>query len=83
MDEGIYAVVKHNYGRSWTSIKYAYECYKVADLMKVDFATLGGAEKLANYLCDHLDEINGSVSKYEYCRAIVGLLLRYKDEENK
>ncbi len=82
LEEGVWVVTKHKYGKSYANGKYLYEkflCLKASDIQDVSLAKLGGMEKLADYLSHNWDKLPKNVSHYELCRAIVGILFNYKE----
>ena len=84
LGEGVWVVVKHKGSRSIISGKYLlenYMCLKASDIQDVSLSKLGGMERLSHYLSQHLGEITGEKSQYEYCRAIVGKLFNYENEK--
>lgn len=86
LEEGVWVVTKHTYGKSYTRGKYLNDCFmclKASDIQEVSLAKLGGMERLAHHLSAHWSELPRDVSQYELCRAIVGLLFEYeKEKEN-
>lgn len=86
LPEGVWVVVKHEAGRSFTSGKYMYEqymCMKAGDIQDVSLAKLGGMERLSHHLSSHWDEIPKETSQYDRCRAIVGILFNYENERQE
>lgn len=86
LPEGVWVVAKHYGSKSITNGKYLYEnymCMKAGNLQDVSLAKLGTMEKYAHYLSQHLDEIPKDKSQYDLCRAIVGLLFKYEEENGK
>lgn len=84
LDEGVWVVVKHTYGKSYSTGRYLrdmFMCEKASDIQEVSLAKLGGMDKLADHLCHHLDDIPKDLSKYDKCRAIVGLLFKYENKK--
>lgn len=82
--EGVWVVVKHMGCKSISNGKYLcenYMCMKAGDIQEVSLAQLGGLERLSHTLSRHWDELPTNVSQYDLCRAIVGLLFKYKDED--
>ena len=83
LEEGVWVVVKHLYGRSYSTGKYLYDsflCMKASDIQEVELSKLGGMDKLADWLSHHWDELPKNVSQYDFCRAIVGLLFQYEEK---
>lgn len=83
LDEGVWVVVKHIYGKSYSTGKCLndmFMCYKASDIQETPLSKLGGMEKLADWLCHHWDELPKDKSQHDRCRAIVGLLFRYENE---
>ena len=83
LPEGVWVVTKHYGSRSFTNGKYMLEeylCLKASDIQEVSLAKLGGMEKFAHYLAQHWNELPKGVSQYELCRAIVGLLFDYENQ---
>ena len=84
LEEGVWVVVKHLYGRSYSTGKYLYDsflCMKASDIQEVELSKLGGMDKLADYLSHHWDELPKNKSQYDLCRAIVGMLFKYEKEK--
>lgn len=84
LPEGVWVVVKHKGSRSISSGKYLldnYLCMKTGDIQDVSLAKLGGMEKISHYLSQHWDELPKDRSQYDLCRAIVGLLFKYEDDD--
>ncbi len=87
LDEGVWVVAKHTYGRSITRGMYLrdmFMCQKASDIQDVSLAKLGGMEKLADWLCHNYDKIPKPTerSTHDICRAIVGILFDY-EKQNK
>ena len=81
LEEGVWVVTKNCYGKSFTSGKYLYDCFlcmKASDIQEMELSKLGGAQKLADYLSSHWNELPKNVSPSDFCRAIVGILMKYK-----
>lgn len=86
LDEGVWVVTKHIYGKSYTSGMYLrdmFMCQKASDIQEVPLAKLGGMDKLADWLCCHWDELPKDRSKYYLCRAIVGMLFNYEKDKKQ
>lgn len=85
LDEGVWVVTKHCYGKSYISGKYLYDsflCLKASDIQEMPLSKLGGMDKLANYLSHNWDKLPKNKSQYELCQAIVGLLFEYTPNNN-
>ena len=83
LEEGVWVVTKHVYGKSVSSGMYLRDCFmcqKASDIQEVSLAELGGLDKLADWLCTHWGEVPRDKSVYDICRGIVGILRRYKEE---
>jgi hypothetical protein len=87
LDEGVWVVIKNCYGKSYASGKYLYDCFlcmKASDIQDVELAKLGGMENLASFLSAHWEEIpKTNTSIHDFCRAIVGMLFKYKPNDGK
>ena len=86
LEEGVWVVTKHMYGKSYSTGRYLNECFmcmKASDIQDVSLAKLGGMDKLADFLCHHWDELPKDKSQYDLCRAIVGLLFKYGSDDGK
>jgi hypothetical protein len=57
-------------------------CLKASDIQDVSLAKLGGMDKLADYLCHNWNQLPQNTSRYDMCRAIVGLLFKYEEEKD-
>lgn len=82
--EGVWVVTKQCYGRSYKSGKYLrdmFMCQKASDIQDVSLATLGGMDKLADWLYTNWDKLPKDVSQYDLCRAIVAVLFEYKGKK--
>lgn len=85
LEEGVWVVTKHTYGKSYASGKYLNDCFlclKASDIQDVSLAKLGGMDKLADWLCHNWDRLPKGKSQYELACAIVGILMEY-EKENK
>ena len=88
LEEGVWVVVKHMYGKSYSTGKYLNDCFmllKACDIQETPLSQLGGMDKLADWLSHNWDKLPKNASQYDFCRAIVGLLFQYekKDDGNK
>lgn len=84
LEEGVWVVVKHMYGKSYSTGKYLNDCFmcqKASDIQETPLSKLGGMDKLADWLCHNWDKLPKDKSKYDLCRAIVGLLFQYEKEK--
>ena len=84
LDEGVWVVVKHIYGKSYSSGKYLNDCFlclKASDIQDVSLAKLGGMDKLADWLCHNWDRLPKDKSQYDLARAIVGILFEYDNKK--
>ena len=84
LEEGVWVVVKHIYGMSYTTGKYLNDCFmclKASDIQETPLSKLGGMNKLADYLNHNWDKLPKNTSQYELCQAIVGLLFNYEKEK--
>lgn len=89
LPEGVWVVMKHVYGKSVTNGMYLrdmFMCQKASDIQDVSLSKLGGMDKLADWLLHNYDKIPQFISRYDLCRAIVGILFDYenkgKEKEN-
>lgn len=83
LEEGVWVVVKHFYGKSYTTGKYLHDCFlcqKASDIQETPLSKLGGMDKLADWLCHNWDKLPKNTSQYDFCRAIVGLLFQYENK---
>lgn len=86
LDEGVWVVTKHRYGKSYSTGRYLNDCFmllKASDIQETPLSKLGGMEKLASWLSCHWDELPKGRSQYEFCCAIVKTLFDYEKENNK
>lgn len=86
LEEGVWVVTKHIYGKSYSTDKYLYDCFmclKASDIQDVQLSKLGGMDKLADYLSCNWDKLPKNKSQYDLCRAIVGLLFNYEKEKDE
>jgi hypothetical protein len=88
LDEGVWVITKHIYGKKYTTGRYLRDCFmcqKASDIQEKSLAELGGMDKLADWLSHNWDKLPKNTSQYDFCRAIVGLLFQYekKDDGNK
>lgn len=84
LEEGVWVVVKHIYGKSYSTGKYLNDCFmclKASDIQDTSLSKLGGMDKLADWLCHNWDKLPKNKSQYDLCRAIVGLLFQYEKEK--
>ena len=84
LNEGVWVVTKHTYGKSYTSGKYLNDCFmclKASDIQDTPLSKLGGMDKLADWLCYNWDRLPQDTSRYDLCRAIVGILFEYEKEK--
>lgn len=84
LEEGVLVVVKHMYGKSYSTGKYLNDCFmclKASDIQETPLSKLGGMDKLADWLCHNWDKLPKNKSQYDLCRAIVGLLFQYEKEK--
>lgn len=84
LEEGVWVVTKNRYGRSFVNGRYMLDCFlclKASDIQPVSLAKLGGMEKLADWLCCNWERIPKGESVYNLCRAIVGILMGYNENE--
>ena len=82
LGEGVWVVTKNGYGISYTSGKYLNECFmcmKASDIQEMPLSKLGGMDKLADWLCHNFDQLPKDKSRYDLCRAIIGLLFQYEN----
>ena len=82
LPEGVWVITKHIYGKSISNGKYlndCFMCFKASDIQPVSLAKLGGMDKLADWLMHNWDKLPNNVSRYDLCRAIVGLLFKYEE----
>ena len=86
LEEGVWVVTKHTYGKSYTRGKYLNDCFmclKASDIQDTPLSKLGGMDKLADWLCHNWDRLPQDTSRYDLSRAIVGILFEYeKEKEN-
>ena len=85
LEEGVWVVVKHVYGKCYSNGEYLYDCFrclKASDIQETPLSKLGGMDKLADWLCHNLDKLPENASKYDFCRAIVGLLFQYENQKD-
>lgn len=81
LEEGVWVVTKHIYGKSYITGKYLNDCFmclKASDIQETPLSKLGGMDKLADWLSHHWNELPKDVSQYDRCRAIVGKLFEYE-----
>lgn len=86
LDEGVWVVTKHIYGKSYANGKYLNDCFlclKASDIQDVSLAKLGGMDKLADWLCHNWDRLPQGKSQYDLARAIVGILMEYESKNKK
>jgi hypothetical protein len=88
LDEGVWVITKHIYGKNYSTGRYLRDCFmcqKACDIQETPLSKLGGMDKLADWLSHNLDKLPKNTSQYDFCRAIVGLLFQYetKDDGNK
>lgn len=86
LEEGVWVVTKHTYGKSYTRGEYLNDCFmclKASDIQDVSLAKLGGMDKLADWLCHNWDRLPQDTSRYDLSRAIVGILFEYEKERDK
>lgn len=84
LPEGVWIVTKNKNSSGYINADYAEQIYNVhmaSGLEEITLAKLGGLEKLTKYLCDNFKNIKGD-SIYEKCASIVGILARYKKEND-
>ena len=85
LEEGVWVVVKHLYGKSYTTGKYLNDCFlclKASDIQETPLSKLGGMDKLADWLCHNWDKLPKQTSQYDFCRAIVGMLFQYENKKD-
>ena len=84
--EGVFVVTKNRSALqpdSWTSAEYLqkiFKLYKAGDIENVSIAKLGGMQKLANYLSQHWNEIEGACV-YERSASVVAILMNYNEKQ--
>ncbi len=86
LEEGVWVVTKHLYGKSYSTGMYLRDCFmcqKASDIQDADLSKLGGMDKLADFLCHHWNELPRDKSQHDFCRAVVGLLFKYKPNDGK
>lgn len=86
LPEGVWVITKHYDSRQTSNGKYLlknFQCYKASDIQEVSLAKLGGMEKLAYYLSQHLEELPKTCSRHELCEAIVGMLFNYENDKEE
>lgn len=86
LEEGVWVVVKHMYGKSYSTGKYLNDCFmclKASDIQETPLSKLGGMDKLADWLCNNWGKLPKNKSQYDLCRAIVGLLFNYEKEKDE
>lgn len=84
LDEGVWVVTKHCYGKSYSNGKYLNDCFiclKASDIQETPLSKLGGMDKLADWLCTHWNDLPNNKSTYDLCRAIVGILFDYEKKK--
>jgi hypothetical protein len=84
LPEGVWIVTKSKNSSGYINANYAEQIYDVhmaSGIEDITLAKLGGLEKLTNHLCNHFKEITGN-SIYEKCASILGILARYKKDDN-
>lgn len=85
LEEGVWVVTKHIYGKSYSTGKYLYDCFmclKASDIQEIPLSKLGGMDKLAAWLSHNWDKLPKGKSQYDLCRAIVGLLYQYDKKKD-
>lgn len=81
--EGVFAVVKNHSAlqpNEWASADYLqkiFRLYKCGEIENVSIGRLGGMNKLANYLAQHWNDIEGH-NPYEKAASIVAILMNYE-----
>lgn len=83
LPEGVWIVTKNKYSTQMTNSDYLRKVFNLdnaSDIENVSLAKLGGMQKLANHLCQNLDNVNGDTT-YDRCCQIVKILFDYKDEQ--
>ena len=86
LEEGVWVVVKHLYGKSYTTGKYLHDCFlclKASDIQETPLSKLGGMDKLADWLSHNWDKLPKQTSQYDFCRAIVGMLFQYENRKDE
>lgn len=86
LEEGVWVVTKHLYGKSFTTGRYLRDCFlcqKASDIQEMPLSKLGGMEKLADWLCNNWDKLPRNTSLHDLCRAIVGVLFEYENNKDK
>lgn len=85
LEEGVWVITKHLYGKSYATGKYLNDCFmclKASDIQDTPLSKLGGMDKLADHLCLHWEQLPKDKSRYDLCRAIVGVLFDYEKEKD-
>lgn len=86
LEEGVWVITKHTYGKSYSTGRYLRDCFmcqKASDIQETPLSKLGGMDKLTDWLCHNWDKLPKDKSQYDLCRAIVGLLFKYEKEKEK
>jgi hypothetical protein len=85
LDEGVWVITKHLYGKNYSTGHYLRDCFmcqKASDIQETPLSKLGGMDKLADWLSNNWDKLPKKTSQYDFCRAIVGILMEYEKEKN-
>ena len=83
LEEGVWVITKHPSSKMFSNGTYLrdrFMCQKASDIQDVSLAKLGGMDKLAHCLLRHWDELPKQCTPYDLCCAIVGILLKYEEE---
>ena len=83
LDEGVWVITKHTYGKSYSTGRYLRDCFmcqKASDIQEMPLSKLGGMDKLADWLCHNWDKLPKDKSQYDLCRSIVGVLFQYENQ---
>ena len=86
LEEGVWVVVKHIYGKSYSTGNYLNDCFmcqKASDIQETPLSKLGGMDKLADWLCHKWNKLPKDKSQHDLCRAIVGILFQYEEAKTE
>jgi len=84
LPEGVWIVTKSKNSEGFMDAGYAekiFDVHMASELEHITLAKLGGLDKLTRHLCDNYKNIKGD-SIYERCASIVGILARYKKDND-
>ena len=74
LEEGVWVVVKHMYGKSYSTGKYLNDCFmllKACDIQETPLYKLGGMDKLKKKKKNNGEKLPKNTSQYDIYREIV------------